>query len=138
MLLRLAFHDAGTFSLAEGNGGANGSIRLELQRPENQGAHLIMRRAASGPCTMLSPMHTCVGLKRGINVINDAMQQLQGTPAQGLSTADMIALAAAEAVRMTGGPAIRMPIGVLLSGQAMHSCCCRHASHAVCFPVQGG
>lgn len=38
VLLRLAFHDAGTYSAAEANGGPNGSIRFELQRPENQGA----------------------------------------------------------------------------------------------------
>ena len=51
------------------------------------------------------------GLKRGLNVIEDALRQVAGTSAEGLSRADMIALAAAEAVRMTGGPSIRVPIG---------------------------
>lgn len=37
VLLRLAFHDAGTFSSSQGQGGANGSVRFELKRPENSG-----------------------------------------------------------------------------------------------------
>ena len=37
MLLRLVFHDAGTYAAASGNGGANGSLRFELDRPENRG-----------------------------------------------------------------------------------------------------
>lgn len=37
VLLRLVFHDAGTFLQSAGNGGANASIRFELKRPENTG-----------------------------------------------------------------------------------------------------
>ena len=36
-LLRMAFHDAGTWDGAKATGGANGSILLELERPENGG-----------------------------------------------------------------------------------------------------
>jgi L-ascorbate peroxidase len=36
-MLRLAFHDAGTYSVAKRDGGANGSLRFELDRPENKG-----------------------------------------------------------------------------------------------------
>lgn len=35
--LRLAYHDAGTFSKKAGDGGLNASIRFELDRPENFG-----------------------------------------------------------------------------------------------------
>lgn len=37
MVLRLAYHDAGTFSKLEGDGGLNASIQYELSRPENFG-----------------------------------------------------------------------------------------------------
>lgn len=40
------------------------------------------------------------------------MKGIKGTAAEGeVSTADMIALAAAYAVRITGGPAIDVPVG---------------------------
>lgn len=35
--LRLAYHDAGTFSKLQSDGGMNASIRFELERPENFG-----------------------------------------------------------------------------------------------------
>jgi L-ascorbate peroxidase len=37
VILRLAYHDAATFSAAAGDGGANASIQYELERPENTG-----------------------------------------------------------------------------------------------------
>lgn len=37
VLLRLAYHDAATFSAQDGKGGANASIQFELGRPENTG-----------------------------------------------------------------------------------------------------
>ncbi|XP_068649329.1 uncharacterized protein [Aristolochia californica] len=36
-MLRPAFHDTGTFEKEENSGGMNGSIILELDRPENSG-----------------------------------------------------------------------------------------------------
>ncbi|XP_049934253.1 putative L-ascorbate peroxidase 6 [Nymphaea colorata] len=36
-VLRLAFHDAGTFDVEDNSGGMNGSIVYELDRPENAG-----------------------------------------------------------------------------------------------------
>lgn len=36
-VLRLVFHDAGTFGIDEKIGGMNGSILFELDRPENKG-----------------------------------------------------------------------------------------------------
>lgn len=89
MLLRLAFHDAATFSQSRGgDGGANASIRFELDRPEN------------------------AGLKRGWRVIEAAAARLKGTAAEDLvSMADMIALGGAHGVRICGGPAINVPVG---------------------------
>mmetsp|Transcript_5591 Transcript_5591/g.14314 ORF Transcript_5591/g.14314 Transcript_5591/m.14314 type:complete len:345 (+) Transcript_5591:100-1134(+) len=87
-VLRVIFHDAGTFDAQAGDGGANASVQFELSRPENK------------------------GLKRGLNCVTEAMKGIKGTAAEGeVSTADMIALAAAYAVRITGGPAIDVPVG---------------------------
>lgn len=87
-MLRLVFHDAGTYSAAAQDGGANASIQHELDRPEN------------------------FGLKRGWKVIQTAMANIKGTPAEGLvSWADMVALAGAYAVSVCGGPVISIPIG---------------------------
>jgi catalase (peroxidase I) len=36
ILLRLAFHDAGTYNAATGTGGANASVRFELARVHNR------------------------------------------------------------------------------------------------------
>ncbi|KAL4857580.1 putative L-ascorbate peroxidase 6 [Chlorella vulgaris] len=90
VMVRLVFHDAGTFSAATGDGGVNASIRFELDRPDN------------------------FGLKRGWNVIEAAALRLKGTAADGLvSKADLVVLAAAYGVRITGGPAMRVAVGRL-------------------------
>ncbi|KAF6258420.1 heme peroxidase [Scenedesmus sp. NREL 46B-D3] len=82
VMLRLAYHDAATFSAAAGDGGPNASIQFELDRPENS------------------------GLKRGWKLIE------QGTPAEGkLSNADLVALAGAHAVAVCGGPVMDVPVG---------------------------
>lgn len=88
MLLRLVFHDAGTFSSSQGQGGANASVRFELKRPENS------------------------GLNRAWKVIELAKQELKGTPAESrVSYADLIALGGAYAVAVTGGPNITVELG---------------------------
>ncbi|KAK9865588.1 hypothetical protein WJX84_009924 [Apatococcus fuscideae] len=89
VLLRLAFHDAATFSKAGGgDGGANASIQFELDRPEN------------------------AGLKRGWRVVQAAAARLKGTSAEGLvSMAVMIALGGAHGVKICGGPSISVPVG---------------------------
>lgn len=88
VVLRLVFHDSGTYNTAADNGGANASIQHELERPEN------------------------FGLKRGWKVIQQAMTGIQGTAAEGLvSQADMIALVGAYAVGLCGGPLISVPVG---------------------------
>ncbi|KAK9812280.1 hypothetical protein WJX73_009877 [Symbiochloris irregularis] len=87
VLLRLVFHDAGTYLQSASNGGANASIRFELKRPEN------------------------TGLNRGWSLIAAIKKELEGTAAAQLSHADLIALAGAHAVATTGGPVIKVPIG---------------------------
>ncbi|BDA46786.1 Putative L-ascorbate peroxidase 6 [Coccomyxa sp. Obi] len=88
VLLRLAFHDAATHRVSQGDGGANASIQFEFERPEN------------------------TGLKRGWRVIEKVMERLKGTPAEGVvSYADLIALGGTYAVAVTGGPVIDIPIG---------------------------
>ena len=87
-MLRLVFHDAGTYNVIAGNGVANASIQHELERPEN------------------------FGLKRGWKVIQQAMANIKGTAADGVvSEADMIALVGAYAVGLCGGPLISVPVG---------------------------
>lgn len=80
--LRMAFHDAFTYDLETGLGGANGSIRFEMDRGESSGA-----------------------LPRAMDVLK-VMQRKTG-----LGWGDTIAVAGAAAVEATGGPAIDVPLG---------------------------
>lgn len=91
-VLRLAFHDAGTYRVATQDGGPNGSVALELARPES------------------------AGLKRGLAPVLAAQDKLRNGPAAELSLADLIQLAGAHAVALTGGPLILIPIGRVDSG----------------------
>ncbi|CAK9210811.1 unnamed protein product [Sphagnum troendelagicum] len=83
-VLRLAFHDAGTFNITKLSGGMNGSIIYELERPEN------------------------AGLKRSIKVLQKVKAELD--PVISVSWADLIAVAGAEAVAECDGP--RIPVGL--------------------------
>ena len=94
MLLRLAFHDAAAFDTNKKDGGANGSIRFELDRPES------------------------FGLKRGWRVVEAVAERLKketndNAEAASLSFADLIALGGAWAVEATGGPQLLslVPVG---------------------------
>lgn len=50
-------------------------------------------------------------------VIKATMDKLKGTPAEGrVSYADLIALGGAHAVRITGGPVMRIPVGAFGAG----------------------
>lgn len=94
LMLRLVFHDGATYRQSSGDGGLNGSIRFETDRPEN------------------------FGLKRGVNVIYQMQQKLKGTDAEDLSFADCVALAGAYAVKITNGPEIEVPVGRRDAAQA--------------------
>ena len=92
VLLRLPFHDAGTYREGgdprRGGGGLNASVRLELDRPENK------------------------GLKRGWRTVEEAHAALAGSAAEGaVSLADCEALVGARAVRLCGGPDISVRVG---------------------------
>ena len=90
VLLRLPFHDAGTFRVRPGGGGngrLNASVRLELGRPENK------------------------GLKKGWRTVEEVHAALAGSAAAGLSLADCEALTGARATRLCGGPDIPVRVG---------------------------
>ncbi|KAL9230270.1 hypothetical protein vseg_005645 [Gypsophila vaccaria] len=86
-VLRLVFHDAGTFEINSNLGGMNGSISYELERPENN------------------------GLKKSLKILEKAKNQLDVR--KSVSWADLIAVAGAEAVSICGGPAIPVRLGRL-------------------------
>ncbi|XVE71185.1 hypothetical protein DITRI_Ditri10aG0130500 [Diplodiscus trichospermus] len=86
-VLRLVFHDAGTFEIDENSGGMNGSIIYELERPEN------------------------TGLKKSLKVLEKAKKEVDAI--QSVSWADMIAVGGAEAVSVCGGPKIPVALGRL-------------------------
>ncbi|KAG4141865.1 hypothetical protein ERO13_D06G100300v2 [Gossypium hirsutum] len=90
-VLRLVFHDAGTYEMDENSGGMNGSIVYELERPEN------------------------VGLKKSLKVLEKAKKEIEAI--QSVSWADMIAVGGAEAVSICGGPKIPVTLGRLDSGE---------------------
>ncbi|XAR70973.1 L-ascorbate peroxidase [Bertholletia excelsa] len=84
-VLRLAFHDAGTFEIDENSGGMNGSIVYELDRPEN------------------------TGLQKPLKILEKAKTEVDAI--RPVSWADIIALAGAEAVSLCGGPSIPLRLG---------------------------
>ncbi len=83
-LLRLAFHDSGTFCKKENNGGVSGSITnlSELARDEND------------------------GLKNSAELVMKLKEKLPD-----VSVPDLIAVAGAVAVEICGGPAIEVQLG---------------------------
>ncbi|CAI9096651.1 OLC1v1032845C1 [Oldenlandia corymbosa var. corymbosa] len=84
-VLRLVFHDAGTFDINEKTGGMNGSIVNELDRPENK------------------------GLKKSVKILEKAKAQIEVQCP--VSWADVIAVAGAEAVSICEGPTISVQLG---------------------------
>ncbi|GAB2284918.1 hypothetical protein Dimus_019371 [Dionaea muscipula] len=96
-VLRLVFHDAGTFESNNSSGtvmgkgfflcGMNGSILYELDRPENQ------------------------GLKKSLKLLEKAKSVVDAR--QSVSWADIISIGGAEAVSLCGGPNIRIRLGRL-------------------------
>ncbi|KAL9288872.1 putative L-ascorbate peroxidase 6 [Arabidopsis thaliana] len=100
-VLRLVFHDAGTFELDDHSGGINGSIAYELERPENIGLKKSLKA--------LNPSLLSVGVLAKAKVKVDEIQPV--------SWADMISVAGSEAVSICGGPTIPVVLGRLDSAQ---------------------
>uniref|UniRef100_A0A453RKP1 Peroxidase n=1 Tax=Aegilops tauschii subsp. strangulata TaxID=200361 RepID=A0A453RKP1_AEGTS len=91
-VLRLVFHDAGTFDISDKSGGMNGSIIYEADRPEN------------------------AGLSKSLKILRKAKEGIDQV--QQVSWADLIAVAGAEAVALCGGPEISIRLGRLDSSTA--------------------
>nr|QGP73784.1 L-ascorbate peroxidase-like [Sedum alfredii] len=91
-MLRLVFHDAGTYDTQDSSGGMNGSIILELDRPEN------------------------TGLNKSVKIVKKAKSEVDTVIP--VSWADMIAVAGAEAVSLCGGPTIPIRLGRMDSMEA--------------------
>jgi len=87
VLLRLVFHDAGTFDAAAKTGGPNGSIQFELDRPESR------------------------GLKRGWNVVKDLRERIRSQSGLDVSYADLVVICGAWAVQVCGGPRMEVQLG---------------------------
>ncbi|KAL0407633.1 UNVERIFIED_CONTAM: putative L-ascorbate peroxidase 6 [Sesamum radiatum] len=99
-LLRLVFHDAGTFDKGDGTGGMNGSIVYELDRPENMG----LKKSVKVFCLAnLERLFASVVNKNHITTLLSVHLQV--------SWADFIAVAGAEAVLVCGGPKIPVQLG---------------------------
>ncbi|XP_073111139.1 putative L-ascorbate peroxidase 6 isoform X8 [Elaeis guineensis] len=86
-ILRMAFHDAGTFDVNENSGGMNGSIIYELDRPEN------------------------AGLGKSLKILQKVKKEIDQI--QQVSWADLIAVAGAVAILLCGGPEIPVRLGRL-------------------------
>ncbi|KAF7830294.1 putative L-ascorbate peroxidase 6 [Senna tora] len=97
-VLRLVFHDAGTFEMDDSTGGMNGSIVNELERPENAGLKKPIKVIRF---IFLSSVIILQKAKTQIDAIRP------------VSWADIIAMAGAEAVAVCGGPKIQVSLGRL-------------------------
>ncbi len=112
-VLRLAFHDAATFDAAAGDGGANGSIIHEARARPLGHARAFLSLSHNAVSFFASQLDRpeSFGLKRGLRPVLDAREALRNTPAADVSLADLIQLAGAHAVALTGGPSIAVPLG---------------------------
>lgn len=90
-VLRLAFHDAGTYDAASKTGGANGSIVFEARLL--RASHLLplplqFQLLFSEPARPAPPLvhqldrPESFGLKRGLRPVQDAKELLRGTAAE--------------------------------------------------------
>ncbi|KAJ9522651.1 hypothetical protein QJQ45_019727, partial [Haematococcus lacustris] len=115
--LRLIFHDCGTFQSSAADGGANASIRFELDRPENGGLKRGWRlieavgaaAAAPAPAPRPGPLLPGCWCVAALQVAKG----LSGTAAAGVSQADLVALCGARAVAVCGGPQVQVRLGRL-------------------------
>ncbi|CAN0877577.1 Putative L-ascorbate peroxidase 6 [Linum grandiflorum] len=89
-VLRLAFHDAGTFDISGKSGGMNGSIIYELGRPENTGLNKSVKaREADAEGRLPEESLDAPGLKQCFR-------------SKGLSTQELVALSGAHTLGSKG------------------------------------
>uniref|UniRef100_A0A0E0LX05 L-ascorbate peroxidase n=1 Tax=Oryza punctata TaxID=4537 RepID=A0A0E0LX05_ORYPU len=106
-MLRLAFHDAGTFDIADKSGGMNGSIIYEVDRPENTGLNKSIKVLGKAK-EVIDRVQQVVMCPQAIYTVTLLT----------VSWADLIAVAGAESVALCGGPEIPVRLGRLDSSSA--------------------
>ncbi|KAK6236979.1 hypothetical protein SCA6_012316 [Theobroma cacao] len=110
-VLRLVFHDAGTFEMAENSGGMNGSIVYELERPENAGLKKSLKAFSQfwrkQRKKWMQYNQVLLSEKSDEKILTE----------MDVSWADMIAVGGAEAVSVCGGPKIPVALGRLDSAE---------------------
>lgn len=84
IMVRLAWHDAGTYCAKTKTGGANGSIRLDLE--------------------------AALAVNNGLKIAHDLLAAIKASNPDG-SYADLYQLAAVVAIELTGGPEIPFRFG---------------------------
>ncbi len=107
-ILRLAFHDATVRSLSSDImvGGSDGSIRYELEWPENRGL--------CKPLEVVERVYEMQKQKFGLQLPEDytsTSKSLDSSVPTALSFADTLALSGAAAVQVSGGPQISILLG---------------------------
>ncbi|KAH9608799.1 hypothetical protein KSS87_005505 [Heliosperma pusillum] len=106
-ILRLVFHDAGTFESNNNSGGMNGSIAYELERPENKGLKKSLKACFHTSYSRPLSPHIIID----DSILEKAKKELDMR--ESVSWADLIAVAGAEAVSICGGPVIPIRVGRL-------------------------
>jgi len=87
ILVRLAWHDAGTFCKADGSGGARGCMRFEGEGEAKFGAN------------------------NGLDIARSLVQPIKESLAQHMSYADFWALSSIVAIKEMGGPDVKFRLG---------------------------
>eukprot|EP00958_Prasinococcus_capsulatus_P020513 scaffold2691_cov417-Prasinococcus_capsulatus_cf.AAC.3 len=109
IMVRLAWHDSGNYDATIGTGGANGSIRYSILSPS-----LRLRVVKQGSERSSFPNRFEAELAHGGNAgLKNALALLEPIKAEfdSISWADLIQMASAAAIEVSGGPTIDMQYG---------------------------
>ncbi|MBA0839150.1 hypothetical protein Goarm_004911 [Gossypium armourianum] len=130
-VLRLVFHDAGTYEMDENSGGMNGSIVYELERPENVGLKKSLKALSMYLYVLEKAKKEIEAIQSGFFFLSAILDEKDFDGNEWyivtlrcgfsfpllVSWADMIAVGGAEAVSICGGPKIPVTLGRLDSGE---------------------